>query len=267
MKKQGRGQGTVEEYKPWLTIRDISSSGFSHRIKGWKTNRTHHFLSNLELSFFFWLEWSPNIVDIRERYPLLPIEKTIEVAEQFNFKHPKEKKSGEHIVMTTDFLVDYDIESSRNIKKAYSVTPYNRLNQTRFLRRTFIERGFWHSQGIDFTVITDKDIPIEISNNVEWFWSARQFDFLPVNTYEELFFTELTLSENLTNSSMPLAKACLFTDDQLGLKPGSSIQLVKHLIANRYWEVDMTKRITTSKPLVFNRNIDLFQANQKGMIE
>ncbi len=52
MLKQGRGRGTHEKYKPWLTVRDVPSLGKSSRDKGWKTGRPHHFLSILELLYY-----------------------------------------------------------------------------------------------------------------------------------------------------------------------------------------------------------------------
>lgn len=36
----------------------------------------HHFLSKLETNYFYWLDWSPIVSDIREQYPLLPLEET-----------------------------------------------------------------------------------------------------------------------------------------------------------------------------------------------
>ncbi len=35
MLKQGRGRGTHDQYKPWLTVRDVPSLGKSSRDKGW----------------------------------------------------------------------------------------------------------------------------------------------------------------------------------------------------------------------------------------
>ncbi|HEV7736265.1 MAG TPA: hypothetical protein VGO47_02690, partial [Chlamydiales bacterium] len=66
--KEGRGIGRLANYKPWLHIQDVPSLGLSSRIKGWKTQRVHHFLSGLELLYFYILEWSRNVVDIREQY-------------------------------------------------------------------------------------------------------------------------------------------------------------------------------------------------------
>ncbi len=44
-------------------------------------------------------------MDIREQFPLLPIEETIIIAEELGIKHPTDPNTGEPVVMTTDFLV------------------------------------------------------------------------------------------------------------------------------------------------------------------
>ena len=54
--KEGRGKGSGKDYRPWLTVRDLPSQGRSHRVMGHLTQRTHHFLSDLELATFFLLE-------------------------------------------------------------------------------------------------------------------------------------------------------------------------------------------------------------------
>ena len=68
--REGRGSGHGSDYKPWLTVRDLSSQGRSHRVFGHKSQRTHHLLSDLELAVFLLLEWSRSTQDIREQFPL-----------------------------------------------------------------------------------------------------------------------------------------------------------------------------------------------------
>lgn len=51
------------------------------------------------------MEYSDLLEYIQEQYPLLPIEETIIIANELGIKHPTDPKSGEPIVMTTDFLV------------------------------------------------------------------------------------------------------------------------------------------------------------------
>jgi len=98
--KQGRGQGHGKDYCPFLTVRDLGSMGLSHRYKGWKTDRVHHLLSNNEKRYFFCLEWSPFVVDIREQFPL-PLAETLEIALRLGIKHPTHPKTKEYVVMTT----------------------------------------------------------------------------------------------------------------------------------------------------------------------
>ena len=40
--KEGRGQGELASYKPWLTIHDLASKGYATRIYSQKTGRIHH---------------------------------------------------------------------------------------------------------------------------------------------------------------------------------------------------------------------------------
>lgn len=98
----GRGQGELADYKPWIKISDISSSGRSHRVFGHKTKRTHHLLSDLELATFLVLEWSPTVLDIREQFPL-NYDDTLKIAEDKQIKHPSFR--GDMNIMTSDFYV------------------------------------------------------------------------------------------------------------------------------------------------------------------
>src|SRR5690349_4522054 len=65
--REGRGQKELADYQPWLTVREVPSRGLSTRSKGWKTGRVHHVLSKLEKKYFYILEWSKIVVDIREQ--------------------------------------------------------------------------------------------------------------------------------------------------------------------------------------------------------
>lgn len=61
--KEGRGSGEVSNYKPWLTIQNVPSHGNNTRSLGWKTNRRHEFLSNLERDYFlFWNGWTISLI-------------------------------------------------------------------------------------------------------------------------------------------------------------------------------------------------------------
>ena len=105
--KEGRGQGELSSYKPWITIHDLASQGYSTRIFSHKTNRIHHLLSHNELYYFCLLEWSEHVRDIREQFPMRLTE-TLEIAANAGIKHPWDNRSRFPYVMTTDFLITTD---------------------------------------------------------------------------------------------------------------------------------------------------------------
>ena len=52
-----------------------------------KTSRQHEFLSDLERNYFYLTEHSDFVFDIREQFPLLPLEETIVIADELGIKH------------------------------------------------------------------------------------------------------------------------------------------------------------------------------------
>jgi hypothetical protein len=103
--KEGRGQGRGADYHPWLTIQDVPSQGRSHRLKGIKTGRVHHLLSDIERDIFYLFDWADAVTDIREQFPL-DRDITRRIADDLGVIHPRDVGSGTPLVMTTDFLVD-----------------------------------------------------------------------------------------------------------------------------------------------------------------
>lgn len=84
--KEGRGQGTGKEYLPWLRIQDVPSEGRATRGVGWTTGRRHELLSDNERDYCYLLDYSDDVSDIREQFPLLPLEETLLIAHaKFNY--------------------------------------------------------------------------------------------------------------------------------------------------------------------------------------
>ena len=139
--KEGRGSGHGVDYKPWLTIKDVSSQGLSSRIYSKNTGRQHHLLSNLETSLFLLLDWNDRVIDIREQFPL-DRQVTRMLAAKMGIVHPRDTHTQTDIVMTTDILVDIRHDGyTRPV--ALSVKPSNKLEDTRTLEKLELERRYW----------------------------------------------------------------------------------------------------------------------------
>lgn len=244
----GRGQGKGSSYKPWLLIQDVPSIGLATRIKGWKTNRVHHFLSNLELNYFYILEWSSVITDIREQYPLLAREETLAIASNCGIRHPQEPKTQIPIVMTCDFFITI-AENIGETEVARTVKPSKDLQSKRTREKLEIERLYWSQREIDWGIVTEQEIPSIIAKNVEWLHPFKNLEDLELRKDSVDRISKFLIQE-IAKSQTPLVKITNFCDDELGLLPGTSLSVVRYLIANRAWLVDMNQPIQPDKPLM-----------------
>ncbi len=86
----GRGQGEGPAYLPCISIHDFLSRGIVSRIAGYKTKRIHHFLSRNELNYFFLLEWSGKVLNIREQFPLIDMELATAIVRQIGVSYPSD---------------------------------------------------------------------------------------------------------------------------------------------------------------------------------
>lgn len=209
-------------------------------------------MSQQELKYFYILEWSQVVVDIRERYPL-PLDQTLEIAERLKIKHPTDPKTEEAVVMTTDFLIDLSMKGRTELR-ARNVKMAKDLNSKRAIAKLEIERTYWQEQGIEWGIVTENEIPESLVANVRWVHKAKNLSNFPNITLHILTQIERGLFKQLEQNRNPLAHVALTVDDQLGLEPGTSLWVVRHLIANRYWMVDMNALIDTGRPLTVIRS-------------
>jgi hypothetical protein len=246
--KEGRGQATGVEYQPWLRIQDVPSQGLVHRIKGWKTGRLHHLMSNLELNYFYVLEWSPLVVDIREQYPLLPLEETIELAEQCGVRHPTDPRSQEPIVMTTDFLITLQGDR-RPIEQARTIKPAQQLVSERVQQKLEIERRYWLRRKIDWGIVTEREIPQTLCQNVALLHEHRELHDRVDVSDSQLQDLITVLTDYVTQGDVSLRVATSQCDRCLGFEPGTSLGVTYHLLATRRWLIDMNAPLEPGHPL------------------
>ncbi|WP_234888182.1 TnsA endonuclease N-terminal domain-containing protein [Aeromonas caviae] len=138
--KYGLGEGS--SYKPWLRVQDVSSCGNSGKILGIKSGREHHTLSEHESCFFYLAEFCDSVIDIREQFPLIPIDLSIKVAKTLGVVHPTNPKSSHPNVLTTDFLLTRS-DGMHTWYEAVCVKPASHLADKRTAEKLDLERVWW----------------------------------------------------------------------------------------------------------------------------
>jgi hypothetical protein len=244
----GFGQGEGAAYKPWLRVQDVPSLGRVHRIKGWKHGRVHHLLSDLEARVFFIYEWSLQISDIREQYPLLPLDETLTIAKECGVAHPADIRSKQPIVMTTDFVL--------TIKKGLATTYHARtikyaadLIKARTLEKLEIERRYWQARRVDWGIVTEPQASIALAQNVKWVHPFfRQIDLYPLDV-PAIQRIASDMTHRARHSDLPLRDLARDCDEKLALARGQGLKVVRHILANRIWRVNMESLIRPSERL------------------
>jgi hypothetical protein len=240
--KEGRGA----DYKPFFQTHQVPSIGLSTRIKGWKTKRTHHLLSKLELFYFYNLEWFSSVVDVREQYPL-DLQHTIEIADEMKIRHPGYMK-GVTYVMTTDFLIT--VKKEMGVGELARTVKYSQeLSKPRVIEKFEIERVYWNSRGVDWGIVTEKEIDSILAQNIEWLHPYQNIKLCsPLD--EDIISRLIPLLEiHLSNQSITLSELTITCDVQLGLKTGVCLAAVRHLLATRRLKDNMHSRIEPSKKI------------------
>ncbi|MEH7299915.1 TnsA endonuclease N-terminal domain-containing protein [Neobacillus drentensis] len=247
--RDGRGQGTGKDYKPFIQAHDnkVASEGWISRHLGWKTQRIHNTLSSHERRFLYYLEWIDEVVDIREQFPLLPQSRTEEIAKQLGIKHANVE--GVPVVMTTDFMIT--IQTSKGLVDIVrTVKPASKLSK-RTLELFEIERRYFLEQGIDWGIITEKRMPDILISNIEWFYEARYLSTRPTVDEELVSLIKHDLFNIIfrDEGSTPISKLCIRCDKIFGIESGTSMFILKHMLATKKWSTDMNLKLRNSNPL------------------
>jgi len=224
---EGRGQGVGANYKPWIVIQDFPSLGMVSRVSGTTTGRIHHLMSNLELYLFYLLDWSDNVIDIREQYPLSDIADAIYIAEKAGIKYPYDLTSGFPYIMTSDFYVD-----TRQGPQVISVKPSTELSKQRVREKLEIERRYWAARGIGWSIMTENEINRVKARNIEWLAQAKDLGLfgLSISVQDECreYFLDVYRAGYLSLFGILNA-----VEDEFDVAAGTGLNVYKHL---SYWK-------------------------------
>ncbi|EAR55892.1 Tn7-like transposition protein A [Photobacterium sp. SKA34] len=236
--KYGIGQGS--DYKPWLRTVDVKSKGARSLIYGRKSQRDHHMMSSIESEHFFLAESLNCVVDIREQFPLLPLNLTQKVAKNLGVEHPKHPITKERIIMTTDQLLTIDSPQG-TIYHAISVKPEDDSGDLRILEKIDIERVCWELLDVKFSYFTGNELTRVQSSNLQW--ASFPFRKNPISFSCDQIHCALSV----------VAVGQYFVEDLCSQLISRNITshedallLVRFLIADKFIDVDLSTNIPES---------------------
>jgi len=238
--KNGVSQGSGADYIPGISVHDFPSLGVVARVPGRKTGRIHHLLSHWEEYYFYLLDTDPDVLDIQEQF-WLRLSETLDTASRFNIRHPRQGTF--FSPLSTDFLV-----FRRNGIQARTIKETRELNNPRVLEKFSIEYQYWKERGIDWKVVTEKEINLVRSRNLQWIYAPPTAaeavpDEALRNEALDLFM------ELLEEKQFSFSAIVEIVEDALSLKHGSAISLFKELVLSGRLYLDLDRPLNFMDPL------------------
>lgn len=230
--KNGVSQGSGADYIPGISVHDFPSRGVVARIPGRKTGRIHHLLSRWEEYYFYLLDTDPDVLDIHEQFRLR-LSETLDIASRFNIRHPRQGSFFNPL--STDFLI-----FRRDGIQARTIKETRELSNPRVLEKFSIECQYWKEREIDWKVVTEKEINLIRSRNLQWLYAPPTVAAAVPD--EALRYEALDLFMNLLEEKQFSFSAIIeIVEESLALKHGSAIALFKDLALSGRLYLDLDR--------------------------
>jgi hypothetical protein len=152
--KEGRGQGTGKDYRPWVQRGDFMSEGTRFLATCGRTGREAHLFSVTEHKGFLFFDWLEGAGQVREQF-MLDREETLEIAKELGIEHPKDQDTRCAVVMSTDLVVDWTTRAGTQLLLPRSCKLASGLNVFNNVEHAEIERRYWQRRGGVLKFITE----------------------------------------------------------------------------------------------------------------
>lgn len=182
--KRGFGLGSGLAYHPWLRVRDVPSRGTSGNPMGILVPRKYHLLSIQERVYFLLLERQPDIIDIREQFPILQLNATLQLCGELDIRHSRKGRYPEPF--TLDFLVTRRAQSGF-IYEARSVKTPSDAQNPDIRRRLTVEHRWCQQQSIDWKLVSSPSFTADMLSRLTFIRSWSREGFKPTNLSADTF--------------------------------------------------------------------------------
>ncbi len=195
-------------------------------------------MSDWELRFFYLLEWSDAVRDIKEQYPLLDLDLAFCIADELGIKYPVNSKSKTPYVLTTDFMLTVK-QGAKLIQIGRTVKLAKELEKKRVLELLQIEQKYWERKSVNWAVITEQEISKTLADNIKWVHPAYKWELTDQENQDNCYYLSNILKEQLITKKVKINTITNALDKEIGIAPGTSLSLFKHLVAKKEIIVDM----------------------------
>src|SRR5690606_32512875 len=126
------------------------------------------------------------------------------------------------------------------------VKPSSELEKMSTIQRLEILRRYFFVRGIEFGIVTEKDINMQFARNIAWTLSAYELDDYP-ELHANYDFIRGDMLNYLSDSNQSFQSVFSIVERSYGLKEGLALVLFKHLVATKQIKMDLNNKIELQK--------------------
>ncbi len=244
--RRGFGLGTREAYRPWLRVRDVPSFGSSGTPNGIRTPRNYHLLSALERIDFFLTERRPDVVDIREQFPILHLHGTLELCAALGVRHPSQGRFPEPF--TIDLMVTRETSDGLSYQARSIKTPEDAQDED-VKRRLNVEYQWCRQNGIDWTLVDTGQFTKEVLSTLVFMRGWYRHGYHPTVERVEAFAGGFM---RVYQRNVPLRELLLECESYLRLGFNECQNAFRYCTWADWIQVDLLSSLAMNLPVVLH---------------
>ncbi len=208
-------------------------------------------LSEIEEIYFYLVERRPETYDIQEQWPILDIDRTLELCNQYGVRHPYKGSCPEPF--TIDFLLTEVVGDELKCRAASIKTPKDAKDPV-VRRRLAIEHAWCQEQGVVWTLVDTKAFDKTMLSALRFMrlWYLNRYQPEPSS---ELQFSEKFLATYSRN--ILLGELLQKIATRLHLRDVDAQNIFRYCAWTNLITVSLKHPLSLDKPLVLFRENDL----------
>ncbi|WP_187637238.1 MULTISPECIES: TnsA endonuclease N-terminal domain-containing protein [Paraburkholderia] len=224
-------------------LKELPTSGTAAVVHGIRVSRNYELLDTKSTAIFYLLERRRTISDIRERWPILDLNRTLQLAYKFDVVHPC--RAGVPEPLTFDFLIT-DQTAEKTYKAINLFRAENSLNaREQSLMR--IRKAWCDEKGVDWVLVDSSPISRTVVHTLRFIRTWYVNCYKP-NAAVSKRFSERFLKEYARN--VVLDELVEKTGRYLGLRPDTRLDTFRYCAWIDQIPVSLKHRLACDLPLV-----------------
>jgi hypothetical protein len=248
--RRGLGVGRGISYKPWRDIGNTGTKGTAGCVHGIRVDRRYEILDERARAYFYLLERREEISDVQEKWPILDIDRTLQLAGEFDVDHPLHEIFPEPICV--DFLIKEGSTPGSGYRAAALAGSVNTISE-RNQRLLLIQQRWCQEHSIDWTLVDTSRLNKTVLDSLHfvrsWYRHRLDPDTKIADSFAKCFLD--TYERNVV-----LDRLVETSRKRLRLASETALDLFRYCAWSRRIPVSLEHRIAKNCPVTLQRDCD-----------